>query len=275
MSDPDFLLAENQRLKAELDQVRNQIFPQMRTLLGQLERLKGERKNMRTLLSSIYLAGDGLEVGALTRPLPTSAEANVRYVDRMDVPSLREQYPELANMELVEVDIIDDGERLDTIPDGSQDFIIANHFLEHCRDPIGTIERLLTKLKPRGGEAQSSGVLYLAVPDKHQCFDRDRPLTSWDHVLADYRASEDERDPLDCPHFLEFATAVNGLEGEEATEAAQRLVDMDYSIHFHVWDLHSFLSFLLQTAALLEGRFEIIQFVQAGDEIIALLGKTG
>ena len=50
---------------------------------------------------------------------------------------------------------------------------------------------------------------------------------------------------------------------------------MDYSIHFHVWDLHSFLSFLLQTAALLEGRFEIIQFVQAGDEIIALLGKTG
>ena len=59
MSDPAFLLAENQRLKAELDQVRTQIFPQMRTLLGQLERLKGERKNMRTLLSSIYLAGDG------------------------------------------------------------------------------------------------------------------------------------------------------------------------------------------------------------------------
>jgi hypothetical protein len=191
----------------------------------------------------------------------------------MDVPALREHYPELADMDLVDVDIIDDGETLGTISDGSQDFIIANHFLEHCRNPIGTLETLLSKLRTRG-EDESSGLLYVAVPDKHQCFDRDRPLTSFEHTLADYEHGSAERNGIDRHHFEEWSALVEKLEGEAALACTERLIARDYSIHFHVWNLHSFLDFLLQTARLLNGSFEIIQYVQAGDEIIALLGKT-
>ena len=34
---------------------------------------------------------------------------------------------------------MDDGERLATIADATQDFVIANHFLEHCQDPLGAL----------------------------------------------------------------------------------------------------------------------------------------
>ena len=65
---------------------------------------------------------------------------SVRYVDRMWTDELRREYPELANWDLTQVDVVDDGEKLATIADESQDFIVANHFLEHTEDPVGTIE---------------------------------------------------------------------------------------------------------------------------------------
>src|SRR5215218_5051715 len=82
-----------------------------------------------------YILGSGLEIGGLNAPLRVPGAARVRYVDRAPVPELRKQYPELDGQPLVETDVIDDGERLGTIPDASEDFVIANHFLEHCQDP--------------------------------------------------------------------------------------------------------------------------------------------
>ena len=77
------------------------------------------------------------------------------------------------------VDIVDDGERLETIGDLTQDFVIANHFIEHSQNPIGAIENMLRVLK-------HGGILYLAVPDKRYTFDIDRPVTTIEHLLQDY-----------------------------------------------------------------------------------------
>ena len=126
-----------------------------------------------------FLAGSGLEIGALHLPLKTPPRAKVRYVDRMSVDDLRSEYAELAEWDLTPVDVIDNGELLTTIPDGSQDFVIANHFLEHCEDPISTIGTHLSKLKP-------GGVLFYAVPDKRYTFDCRRPVTPLDHMVADH-----------------------------------------------------------------------------------------
>jgi SAM-dependent methyltransferase len=134
----------------------------------------------RKKLASKYLSGDGIEIGALHSPLKIPAKAKVRYVDRMSVADLRKQYPELARCKLVEVDIIDNGEKLSTIEDCSFDFVIANHMIEHCQEPIGTMQQFLRVLKP-------GGVLYMAVPDKRYTFDFDRSVTSIDHLVRDYR----------------------------------------------------------------------------------------
>ncbi len=40
----------------------------------------------------------------------------------MQVDDLRSEYPELAGWNLTQVDVVDDGEKLLTIPEASQDF---------------------------------------------------------------------------------------------------------------------------------------------------------
>src|SRR5262245_59573174 len=93
----------------------------------------------RRMMAALYLSGDGLEIGALNAPLVVPPGARVTYVDRMPIEELRRQYPELIDQELTPVDVVDDGERLLQFAPGSQNFIIANHFLEHTQDPIGTL----------------------------------------------------------------------------------------------------------------------------------------
>jgi SAM-dependent methyltransferase len=113
----------------------------------------------------------------------------VRYVDRLDLAALRRQYPELAREELVEVDVIDDGETLESQPDASADFIIANHFIEHAEDPLGTLASHLRVLRP-------GGILYLAVPDRRRTFDADRDPTSLEHIVHTTSRDRPGRDGL-------------------------------------------------------------------------------
>src|SRR5512137_1946907 len=130
----------------------------------------------RYSLASLYLRGEGIEIGALHNPLKVAPGAKVRYVDRMSVSDLRNQYPELSGKKLVPVDMVADGELLESIGDDSQDFVIANHFVEHCQNPLLAIENMMRVLRPEG-------ILYLALPDKRYTFDRGRPVTPLAHLI--------------------------------------------------------------------------------------------
>jgi SAM-dependent methyltransferase len=217
----------------------------------------------RTRLARTFLKGSGVEIGALHQPLPLPRRAHARYVDRMDVAGLRTHYPELADLPLVAVDVIDDGETLATLADGSQDFVIANHFIEHTQDPIGTLGHHLRVLRP-------GGILYLAVPDQRETFDRDRPLTELAHLVRDH----DEGPAWSrSAHFDEWARLVDGLAGEPAEAEARRLEAMDYSIHFHVWRPETFLELLLHCrAAGLPLEIEALQ--RNGHEFVTVLRKA-
>ena len=96
-------------------------------------------QGIRERLASEYIHGSGIEIGALQAAFGTSGGTRVQYVDKHPTDFLRGQYPELSHCKLVEVDIVDDGEFLREISDESQDFVIANHFVEHCQDPINAI----------------------------------------------------------------------------------------------------------------------------------------
>src|SRR5688572_32410548 len=91
----------------------------------------------RLTVADRHLRGEGLEIGALQDPLPLRRGVKVRYVDIADTETLRRTYPKKARRRLVHVDVVDDGERLSTIGDGTQDFVASNHFFEHCEDPVG------------------------------------------------------------------------------------------------------------------------------------------
>jgi predicted SAM-dependent methyltransferase len=229
----------------------------------------------RTEFAARFLAGEGLEIGALHLPLATPPEAEVRYVDRMSVEKLRAEYPELASWDLTEVDVIDNGELLETVPEESQDFIVANHFLEHCEDPIRTIGTHLGKLRP-------GGVLFYAVPDKRYTFDSRRPLTPLEHMVADHEQGP-ERSRTE--HYEEWTRLVVDGEAPAGTEgaafeewAARRSRELEedaYSIHMHVWTQAEFLKMIVHCRERYEDAFDIEAAARQGIEFLVVLRKAG
>jgi predicted SAM-dependent methyltransferase len=219
----------------------------------------------RELIANNYLTGTGIEIGALNHPLYVPSTAQVKYVDRMSVTDLRTHYPELNTVNLVEVDIIDNGESLTTITESSQDFVIANHFIEHCQNPIASLQSMLRVLKV-------GGVLYLAIPDKRYTFDCDRAVTSVEHILRDY---EEGPEWSRRQHFEEWTRIVNKVQDDVEAEAhITHLMEIDYSIHYHVWTQTEFLELVLAVKKTLNAEFELELFCKNGDEMIVILRKS-
>jgi predicted SAM-dependent methyltransferase len=217
----------------------------------------------RMRIAKRYLAGDGIEIGALHNPLPVPKAARVRYVDRLSVPDLRAHYPELEQEPLVAVDVIDDGERLATIGDATQDFVVANHFLEHTQDPIGTLLSAYRVLRP-------GGVLYLAVPDKRHTFDSERPLTPVDHLLRDH---DEGAEVSRREHFEEWARLVDKVPADEVPRRAAELMEQDYSIHFHVWTQRELLELLLAVRERFDLDFDLELMERIEYEVVFVLRK--
>ena len=230
--------------------------------LGNNSDIASEQR-LRRQIASHYLSGHGIEVGALHSPLDIPDHVKVSYVDRMPVDELRKHYPELAGYDLVNVDIIDDGENLLLIADSSVDFVIANHMIEHCQNPIGTIKQHLRVLKP-------NGILYMAVPDMRYTFDRDRPVTSLEHLIHDY---------TDGPswsvnsHFEEWSKLVEKVPEDQIASSSAHLMDINYSIHFHVWTQADFLELLLYCKKHYFN-FEIELLQKNGIEFITIARRT-
>lgn len=217
----------------------------------------------RGTVARAYIRGSGIEIGALNKSLRVPRGAHVTYVDRLPVPQLQQHYPDIPPRTFVPVDIVDDGERLATIPASSQDFVIANHFLEHCQDPIGTLGHLLRVVRP-------GGVLYVAVPDKRRTFDRDRPVTSLSHLIDDHEQGP-ERSLRG--HLEEWARLVDRVPTERVAPWAHQLLRTGYSIHYHVWsplELLELIVWLERDGAL---PFAPELFLQRKEEMILILRK--
>ena len=195
-----------------------------------------------------WLRGDGLEVGALSHPLALPPGARVTYVDRMTEAELRRHYPELENEPFAHVSVIGNAENLSAFADNSQDFVIANHLLEHLENPIRALIEFQRVLRP-------DGVLYVALPDARITFDQDRELTTLEHLLEEYRHGTTATRRA---HYLDWA--VNVDKHAQAESHAARLEAMDYSIHFHVWLPDTFLDFLLTAKREAKLDFELAAF---------------
>jgi predicted SAM-dependent methyltransferase len=219
----------------------------------------------RESIARIYIKGKGIEIGALHSPLRVSKSAQVTYLDRMSIPDLRKQYRELHSKNLVPINIIDDGEKLSKVPDSTQDFVIANHFLEHCQNPIGTIENILRVLR-RGG------ILYLSIPDKRFSFDKGRPVTAIEHLLRDYNKGPDWSKRQ---HFEEWTKYVGMItDVAEVEQQVLSLMRSDYSIHYHAWTQTEIIELILIMKKRLNFEFELELLATHDEEVIAILKKS-
>jgi len=223
----------------------------------------------RESIASMYIEGDGIEIGALYDPLKVPASARIKYIDERYEDELLNKYcnclsPEQKNS-LVKVDIIDDGHKLSTIEDGSQDFVIANHFLEHCQNPILAITNMIRVLKKHG-------ILFLTVPDKrYSKHDINNEITTLEHVIRDYtEGGEVSR----RKHIEDYIKIVEGEKNQcVVDERTEFYIKNGIDIHYHSWTQTEMLEIMLYLKKKLGFEIELI-FKSGRREVFFILRKS-
>jgi predicted SAM-dependent methyltransferase len=219
-----------------------------------------------------WLTGKGIELGALHQPLAVPAGVQVEYVDRLSVADLRRQYPELASLDLVPVAHIGSAEDLADIADSSVDFVVACHVLEHIEDPTRALREIHRVLR-------DGGIFFCALPEPRVTFDKERQPTTVEHLVHDHRAgTTSHRD-----HFVDWVDNVERhqawwrVEQPDRGERVDMLIEMDYSIHYHVWRPDTFVEYLGAVRREDGVVFEMVAFAgcqpAVDDEFIFILRK--
>jgi hypothetical protein len=225
-----------------------------------------DRARLSTLIS-----GNGLEIGALHSPFPIDAtRARVKYVDSRTLEELRAHYPELAALNLIAPDIVDEAETLRLVADESQDFVIGSHVLEHTDRVIESLANMLRVVR-RGG------LVVLLVPMRCETFDYLRAVTSLAHLLDEYTRPSAVAENR-AEHFREWAVSHSRrhVPTMPIDAFARESAAHKYSIHFHTWDEGSLRDMF---TALHEVRgippFRILELAHPpGNEAVVLLEKA-
>lgn len=136
-----------------------------------------------------------LEIGAYTRPLVWRPEFDAHFLDFYSTQELQEHCR--ANNQpyenVVPVDYVVRGEDYLSALDGTFDVVIANHVLEHIKNPIAWLIMI-------GAAVREGGLAFISLPDKRVSFDKFRDETSIAHILCDYLI---EGRDLESEHCIE------------------------------------------------------------------------
>jgi predicted SAM-dependent methyltransferase len=181
--------------------------------------------DMRPRLSA-YIGGSGIEVGPGHNPFPIPDGASVRYLDRWWPDENRALWPDMVDPFFPDTDLVAnfDIDRI-PLPDSSQDFVVCSHVLEHLADPIGFLADIHRVLRP-GGHA------IVVLPDRRYTFDSTRQATSFDHLVADYKAGVTE---VADDHIADYLEALSHNEGDRYQLAMSYDMHRKRSVHAHCW----------------------------------------
>lgn len=176
-------------------------------------------------------AMSGLEIGALSRPTISKAEANIQYVDYDTREHLYEKYaadPDVVVEDLVDVDFIWTGGSLrKVLGDIGVDFIIASHVAEHVPNLLGWLSALREALTPQGR-------IRLVIPDRRFTFDLLRSETSLAELLD---ASVNECLTPTTRQILDFmlngrvVDCVAAWDGTLVPDSLARVASPEHALH--------------------------------------------
>jgi SAM-dependent methyltransferase len=116
------------------------------------------------------------------------------------------------------------------ITNGTYDFVLSSHTLEHTANPLRALSEWARVLKPEGG-------LVLVVPHRDGTFDHRRPITPMQHLIDDFDHGTGEDD---LTHLHEVLTLHDvskdpGARGTNVSERAERNAELR-TMHHHVFD---------------------------------------
>lgn len=117
-------------------------------------------------------------------------------------------------------------------PDGSYDFVISSHALEHAANPLKCLVEWNRVIKP-------GGTLLMLLPWGPGTFDKFRPTVNMAHLLSDFEkdVAEDDLTHLDeIIRLHDYATGLGPSTREEFAERSRRNPE-NRGMHQHVFDL--------------------------------------
>lgn len=134
------------------------------------------------------------------------------------------------------------------LPSGAYDFVLSSHVLEHSANPILALSEWIRLLKDQG-------TLVLLLPHKDRTFDHRRPVTTMEHLIADFKAGMTEDDLTHMPEILAFHDLERDPEaGDMASFTSRSMRNAENRcLHHHVFDvplaikLVEFIGFTVQT----------------------------
>jgi SAM-dependent methyltransferase len=110
--------------------------------------------------------------------------------------------------------------------------ILNSHVLEHIANPIRALREWYRILEP-------NGYVFTVVPSPEGTFDQDRPITTFDHILADYRTRKDEDDKSHIEEIV-LLTRLDIVKSIQSVDffydRCKNNVELRY-MHHHVFDL--------------------------------------
>lgn len=127
--------------------------------------------------------------------------------------------------------IIADAVDLSVINDDTYDFCISSNNLEHIANPI----KALLEMKRITKEG---GVIVIVVPVKETCFDHNRDITQFIHLVSDYKNNIDESDMTHLNEILELHDYEmdSGVSSKEEFEERSKYNYDNRCLHHHVFD---------------------------------------
>lgn len=225
-------------------------------------KLTHAKNDERIKMPKKYLSGRGIEIGAFHSPLPLPKGCEADYVDKVNIETLKKWMPETDKFFCVYPFILDNGEILSKVESKSYDFLVANHMIEHTENVFRTIENHARVVK-------KGGYIFYAVPDKKYTFDKNRSLTSYEHLKKEYfEGSENNR----YEHYREYGEVVNNItDPDEMENYITSQIENNRDIHFHVWNYNTFVEQIELSIKENILDIELVEHKRNGGEFIVLL----
>ncbi len=194
---------------------------------------------IRSDFAARYIRGSGYEIGAQNSPLSCRHAKEIIYIDYLSRKESADTY-NLPFEDCVEVDILADASEPDFLPEESASFLIANHVIEHCPNPIAALSGWVRILKP-------DGLLFLTLPNfRANEFDFEKQPASIEHMLGDYQRAGNNEDIVE-EHIREHVRIIDGIDPADEQAFARRfhaLITGNLHTHYHVFNRDNTLALL-------------------------------
>lgn len=224
-------------------------------------------------MAHYFCKGEGLEVGALCYPYLFNKDCKIKYADIFENSKLRKILKDipldnLYHKELVDVEYILKPPKflLNFVKDNTFNFVYSSHVLEHTPNPISVLNDQLRITKP-------GGIVYVAMPNKKNTYDRTRKVTSSNILINKF-----ENNVFD--HTIEEALDVVKNTDTHALyephknnplEYAKEIIKKKEGIHhFHTFDETNVLEILIYLVSKNQAHIEYFSGLENRDIHFAL-----